>query len=446
MTRLLPVLVTGLACLVTSVPGAAAGGASSIGEWTLQQSAAAPSPRFGAAMAYDPVHRQVVLFGGFTDPDTGVSLADTWTWDGTAWTDVTPPDPPRALGPSVSPPARSGAAMAWDGREVVLFGGAGDTGPLLGDTWTWDGTGWTEQHPTASPPARSSGAAAWDGHEVVLFGGWDPQNGPGYGGDYGDTWTWDGTERTWTARSPRHTPSARKRPLMTYDRSRGAALLAGGANAVLRNDAWSYRDGDWTEVVPDCVPNDCMPGGSVLVAYDGFRPIAFDNSRTWLMAHGRWQRSAAAEPNPRRVSVGSAYDELHGQVVMFGGLHDEQVLGETWLWTGRAGPPATSPPPTGGPPPPATSPPATSPAEGVTPTPAGPPVPAPSGAAPGAATGPTTTPLPPTSPYHLAEAAGPRPAGWALTGLLAALAVGTATVRTWRRGRTGRPQNVPPVP
>jgi hypothetical protein len=86
-------------------------------------------------------------------------LGDTWTWDGTDWTEVTP---------AVSPSARSWAAMAGTEDGVVLFGGQG----LRGDTWVWDGTSWTQRD---VPGLR------------------------------GDTWVWDGT--SWTQRDvPGPTP------------------------------------------------------------------------------------------------------------------------------------------------------------------------------------------------------------------------------------------------
>jgi hypothetical protein len=59
-----------------------------------------------------------------------------------------------------APPARSGAAMAWDSTAgvTVMFGGAGAAGKPLSDTWTWDGSAWTAA-------ARGPGALA-DVHMV----------------------------------------------------------------------------------------------------------------------------------------------------------------------------------------------------------------------------------------------------------------------------------------
>ena len=53
----------------------------------------------------------------------------------------------------------------------------------LDDTWTWDGTTWTQQHPATSPSARTFASMAYDPatSTAVLFGG---------KGTLADTWTW----------------------------------------------------------------------------------------------------------------------------------------------------------------------------------------------------------------------------------------------------------------
>jgi hypothetical protein len=49
--------------------------------------------------------------------------------------------------PATSPPARYGASMSYDQAtgDAVLFGGVGSSGSYLGDTWTWNGTTWTQE-------------------------------------------------------------------------------------------------------------------------------------------------------------------------------------------------------------------------------------------------------------------------------------------------------------
>jgi hypothetical protein len=94
-----------------------------------------------------------LLFGGL-EQDGSTVLNDTWTWDGTSWTqhDV------------VGPSGRWSAAAASLDGTVVVFGGvrsngaAGASESELGDTWTWDGVSWT-RHDVVGPSARDSAAA-----------------------------------------------------------------------------------------------------------------------------------------------------------------------------------------------------------------------------------------------------------------------------------------------
>jgi hypothetical protein len=124
-------------------------------------------------MTYEADQGQVVLFGGF---DLTSVLADTWNWDGTNWTQQHP---------ATSPPAREGLSMTDDAArsQVVMFGGG------FSDTWTWDGMTWTEKHPATSPSARFDIGLAYDAAKAkaVLFGGVSRD------GFVADTWTWDGT-------------------------------------------------------------------------------------------------------------------------------------------------------------------------------------------------------------------------------------------------------------
>jgi hypothetical protein len=78
-------------------------------------------------------------------------------------------------GTAAAPSPRAYAAAAYDEatHQVVLFGGMGEDSSALGDTWTWDGATWTEQHPSVSPAARAFAAMTYDphSHDVILVGG-----------------------------------------------------------------------------------------------------------------------------------------------------------------------------------------------------------------------------------------------------------------------------------
>jgi len=120
----------------------------------------------------------LVLFGGFdTQQD---QFADTWTWDGSVWTQQSP-----ATGPAGH--LGEWYAAATLGGRVVYFDGS---------TWLWDGARWFAQSPAASPPSRRDAAMATLNGNVVLFGGFLP-NSSTY---LNDTWIWNGA--TWTLENP----------------------------------------------------------------------------------------------------------------------------------------------------------------------------------------------------------------------------------------------------
>jgi len=74
---------------------------------------------------------------------TQEALGDTWVWKG-GW---------FRMSPATAPSPRGYPGMVFDeaAGNIVLFSGASS----LNDTWTWDGTDWTQQFPPVSPPARN---------------------------------------------------------------------------------------------------------------------------------------------------------------------------------------------------------------------------------------------------------------------------------------------------
>jgi hypothetical protein len=111
-----------------------------------------------------------ILFGGVDAQ--GIAATDTWSWDGTAWSELHPAHRPAA-GP---------------GTMAEL-----STGPLLFEqdgTWTWNGADWTLAQPAGEPPWQQGAAlAAVPGAQpggllaIVLTG--TP-------GQTGQTWRWNG--------------------------------------------------------------------------------------------------------------------------------------------------------------------------------------------------------------------------------------------------------------
>jgi hypothetical protein len=178
-----------------------------------------------------------VLFGGVGT--SGDLLADTWEWDGADWSERFP---------ATSPSPRRDASMAHDfaRRRVLLFGGdGGDFTPSLADTWEWDGTSWTQRFPATVPPARTAHALAYDAQHrrVVMFGGEACLPFQGCT-PLADTWTWNGTD--WR-QAPVGGPSARGRFGMAYDFARSRTLVFGGLGSGILGDLFEWNGKSWNQ-------------------------------------------------------------------------------------------------------------------------------------------------------------------------------------------------------
>ncbi len=156
-------------------------------DWIKKSPNVSPSAREGHAMAFDAANNLIVLFGG-TASGSSTPLNDTWLWNGITW---------YQFHPAHSPPARLWHSMAYDPvhKQVVLFGG--DSGSeFLNDTWLWNGTDW-QQAPkqTAVPAPRTSAGLDYDAATgtMVLFSG-TTWNAKRVGEPATDSWSWNGTQ------------------------------------------------------------------------------------------------------------------------------------------------------------------------------------------------------------------------------------------------------------
>jgi hypothetical protein len=303
---------------------------------------AGPQPaRVNAAMAYDPDTKQVVLFGGMAPGTSGSALDDTWVWDGAAWSQ-------RVM--SVHPDVREQAAMAYDAahHRLVLFGGVDTDGTPYNDTWTWDGTAWRQEHPATVPPARFLPAVAYDDAlgKVVMFGGWNPV--VGMPAKLHDTWSWDGSD--WTQVFTATVPSKRGSSVMDYDASTRKLVMFGGDTGNSTNETWTFDGTDWAMQHPSRVPvareatemaRDDASGTLVLFGGEELEGNNFagPGADTWTWNGTTWtERHPAHSPPARGVETlagNMTYDAALGQVVLYGGTGDGgSALGDTWTWNG----------------------------------------------------------------------------------------------------------------
>jgi hypothetical protein len=123
-----------------------------------------PTARAYHKLAFDTARQRLVMFGG-SSPGLPACHDETWERQATDWQRVPTSSPP---------PGRCDHAMAYDPvrRNTVVFGGSTSIGPL-GDTWTWDGVEWAHIPAGPAPSPRYWHAMAWDAarSKVLLFGG-----------------------------------------------------------------------------------------------------------------------------------------------------------------------------------------------------------------------------------------------------------------------------------
>jgi hypothetical protein len=127
--------------------------------WTCKKAegtAGSPPGRDGHALAFDALNSQVILFGGY-----GTTYRnDTWAYNYSTntWTQKI------ADGQAGSPPARTSRGMAYDPvhQQVVLFGGNDGSG-YLNDTWVWNNstTSWIQKSPATVPTATNDPKMFW---------------------------------------------------------------------------------------------------------------------------------------------------------------------------------------------------------------------------------------------------------------------------------------------
>jgi len=316
-------------------------GAAMAQMWTQLSPPNSPPATRLAAMVYDAAQGNVVMFGGSGPAYANFRTNNTWVWDGSNWSQLSPPN---------SPSPRDGAKMVYDPirQELVLYGGTTQSGDVH-ETWVWDGLTWTNVTPTSatqSPDVGSEFELAYDSthSQVVLFGGFRAD-----GSTSNETWVWDGTSWTnVTPSAPSPSPAARYGSQMAFDSAMSKVVLFGGyEGGAPVNDTWAWDGSNWTNVTPT------DPNSSPSIR--GYEQLAFDTVRneillfggndngtllndTWVWNGTIWVPVATSNPPPARYLASSAYDITHSQFFLFGGVTTTMWLGDTWVLTS---PPAT---------------------------------------------------------------------------------------------------------
>lgn len=201
--------------------------------WQLHALTTRPPPRWDPAMAWDPISAGLILFGGLV---AGVPKNDTWRWDGASWTQ---------LMPATQPEVRTTAPMAFDPirKQLVMFGGRFYSTPVDTTTWIWNGTDWEARALAIHPPVGGGlvGRLAWNPARRTLV------YTTGVIGPI-EAWEWDGTkwDRVTVVDAP--TTIAGHVMFTALDRS---GVTINTAN----NEQWELR---WD--APDSLPSETCAG------------------------------------------------------------------------------------------------------------------------------------------------------------------------------------------
>jgi cysteine-rich repeat protein len=348
--------------------------------WEVKSPAVRPDPRTGAAMAFDPRTKVIVMFGGSRNiVGESVFLPDlsTWEWDGSTWKQYTQLKPPDAqeghvmafdphrnalvmvgnktvqidgmsavvtavweyenhewversfpLDDGPVPEPRANAAMAFDPArgthgELVMFSGRGLASGRQPEAWSWDGTRWSYIADTGLG-VENLGVA------------YDPVHGLiGYGGLIGSGILEQTSEKTHAWQNGTWvelvvgSPSERRGHVAAVEPLEARMITAGNQTAI--TTAWQLSGEAW-RALPGAAP--ALPELSAMAVEPAGRGlVVFGGDTTWTLAGDAWSTHGGnAPPSRTRHAMSTAKDH----VVLFGGKSASGVRDDTWIWQGGA--------------------------------------------------------------------------------------------------------------
>ena len=310
--------------------------------WTRLSPVVSPPARVNHAMATGP--NGVFVFGG--EGPSG-PLNDLWQWNGTNWTLV-------LSGKLSAPSPRIGAAMAYDPvrQRLVLTGGCDHSvlpARRFFDTWELNplsksGPAWVVRSsllPADTDPCYATMAYDSSFQELVLVlkDGRNPNN----------QYVWNGS--TWSAIQPLGVYYLFHG--LAFHQATGTIVMCCGVKTTtsdlfgLSNDTWVGHAGRFAQRSPIAIaPQEAWqiltpypPGGSLLL-FGGPNPTtrggsqrgydSFAGPASWTGT--QWVLLQFAFPSPAGRITSMAYDAAHGNIVLFGGLNASGFHSDTWTW------------------------------------------------------------------------------------------------------------------
>lgn len=274
-------------------------------QWAQLSPAASPSGRGTHGMAYNPITGGALVFGGDTFGFSGAT-DETWSFDGSTWTN---------LMPSGGVSAAVGVGMVYDfARGVFVTYGSLATGffggPSVDATWEYDpiGNAWTQVFPVTTPGGLGLYGMSYDlvRSRVVLYGGLPNSFFPI---DAGDTWEFDGTD--WALITTAASPGPLERPGMCFHNGIAKTVLFGGIDVQIggTDTTWLFDGTNWTAATVTGVKPSARTGCAL--AYDSDRQVCVmtggQDAVTNLALNDTWELTLDSAGNGSWVLVPSTY-------------------------------------------------------------------------------------------------------------------------------------------
>ena len=306
------------------------------GAWaSATQTVHTPAPRSLFAFNTDPTNGVIWLVGGMDSISTWDEL---WKYSDGNWTQITVDGTPAACGSPAS-------TYDTDRHKLIV---------LCQDAslHEFDGTAWKAFNPSdlkTHPQVRRWSAMTYDAtiKKTVLFGGFNDTN------YLNETWLWDGT--AWT-QVKKNLPPSRSHAAMWFDPVMKKSVIYGGVGQRSTNDRierfsdmWSFDGSGWSEMksvtttpgqrygaqtAVDPLSNTVLLFGGLKLVVEGAKQSQVYMNDLWQWDGTKWTQINASSPPPERENGGMAFDPIANEIALFGGYAGYY---RSDLWTLRNG-------------------------------------------------------------------------------------------------------------
>lgn len=309
------------------------------GQWAPVVTSTNPPARAGAATAYSPIDRALVIAGGCGRTEIA-PCREAWAFRGDGWS-------PFTAAIDFTPGRRSAVLAETEAGELLIFGGENAaTGAALADSWHWNGLSWSSVQSPSNPDARLGAAGAYDPvhRTIVLFGG--AACATEECEIFGDTCRFE--DGRWSC-AMLDGPSARRGHTMAYDSANGRIILFGGRDAAgYLADTWFFDGANWSAGPttgssygePEARSGhtlgfDAIRGIAVLFGGETGDPAApVLEDKLWELHHDYWVPVTTNNGPSARTNAAMGFDIGGGGMVLFGGDDGATVLGDSWIYSG----------------------------------------------------------------------------------------------------------------